>query len=77
MNDLALKDALYNELMKKNCIIKTVAINPASVAKAEFLSLKEDVLKTVLSKLDGYVLIRIQFECERFFETHKCEYTCQ
>lgn len=74
INELELKDAILNVLLKQSCVVKKSSVDSAAIAKAEFSTLKEEQLKRVLSRLDGFQLVKFDFVIERIFETNNCTY---
>lgn len=74
-DEFELADAVANELMKTRTVqVKTVWVDAMAIIENEFRGLPRNSVDTIKSRLGERILVRIDFEIMRIFESHNCNY---
>jgi hypothetical protein len=74
-DEFKLSDALINELLKTKVVeVKAVWIDPVAIIAEEYKGLDKKVIEKAKSRIGNRIIVRIDFDLFRNFNTHNCEY---
>jgi hypothetical protein len=74
-DEFALADAIVNELLLTKVIdVKAIWIDAIAIIEQEFKGLAKNTLESVKARIGDRTLIMVDFEMNRIFETHTCNY---
>jgi hypothetical protein len=74
-DEFSLMDAIVNELLKTRTVnVKASRVDAIAIIEHEFKGLGKAGIDSVKARLGERILVSVDFEITRTFETHNCEY---
>lgn len=72
VDELQVKDALINLLLNAKQRIRRQSIDKVAIMQSELKGLKKEIINAAIARLKDKVLVRIEFDVLRTFQSRKC-----